>query len=91
MLLLKYGADPNAVAKRTAPLHMAIQQGHTALVQCLFEHGARYSYQFKGKRYTVRQGMAVLENITTLLEELGFDKALIQEPEYLILDQPKGK
>ena len=91
MLLLKCGADPNTVAKRTAPLHMAIQQGHTALVQCLFEHGARSSYQFMGKRYTVRQETAVLENITTLLEELGFDKALIQEPEYLILDEPKGR
>lgn len=91
MLLLIYGADPITVAKRTAPLHMAFQQGHTAFVQCLFEHGARSRYQFKENRYTLRQEMAVLENMTTLLEELGFDKALIQEPKYLILDQPKGR
>ncbi|KAJ5496941.1 hypothetical protein N7463_008928 [Penicillium fimorum] len=85
MLLLKWGADPNTVARRTPPLHMAIQQGHTALVRCLSEHGARSSYRFKGKKYTVRQGTAVLKNIATLLEEIGFDKALIHE-EYLILD-----
>jgi ankyrin repeat protein len=85
MLLLKWGADPNTVARRTPPLHMAVQQGHTALVRCLFEHGAQSSYQFKGKKYTVRQETAMLKNIATLLGEMGLDKALIHEV-YLILD-----
>ncbi|KGO68093.1 hypothetical protein PITC_053510 [Penicillium italicum] len=85
MLLLKWGADPNTVARRTPPLHMAIQRGHIALVRCLFEHGARSRYQFKGKKYTVRQEAAMLKNIATVLEELGFDRPLIHE-EYLILD-----
>ncbi|KAJ6118977.1 hypothetical protein N7471_013597 [Penicillium samsonianum] len=88
MLLLKWGANPNTVAKRIAPLHMAHQRGYVPLVRCLFEHGARHSYQFKGKRYIVRHETIVLENIATLLEELGVDKALIHEQglEYFILD-----
>ncbi|CAG8020014.1 unnamed protein product [Penicillium olsonii] len=82
MLLVEFGANPNMAARRTVPLHMAIQRGHPALVRCMLEHGAKTSYQFKGKRYTVRRS----DNITTLLEDLGFDQ--VTEQEYVILDRP---
>lgn len=89
MLLLKGGADPNAVGRRGPPLHMATQWGHTRLVQCLLEHGARRSYQFKGKKYVVRQDARVLDNIARLLEELGMEKdpAGTHELGYFVLGQ----
>ncbi|CAG7941496.1 unnamed protein product [Penicillium salamii] len=82
MLLVEFGADPNRAARRTVPLHMAVQQGHPALVRCMLEHGAKPRYQSKGKRYTVRRS----ENFTTLLEDLGFDQ--VTEQEYVIMYRP---
>lgn len=55
--------------------------------RCLLEHGAQRSYQFKGKRCIVRRETTMLENIATVLGELGVDKTLIHEQpmEYFIL------
>ncbi|KAJ5198685.1 uncharacterized protein N7498_007802 [Penicillium cinerascens] len=90
MLLLKGGANPNAVGRRGPPLRTATRLGNTRLVKCLLEHGARSSYQFKGMKYVVRQDARVLGNIERLLEELGMteeDPAATQELGYFVLAQ----
>ncbi|KAL5042401.1 hypothetical protein BDW71DRAFT_211245 [Aspergillus fruticulosus] len=86
-LLVRYGADVSVSGCRAfkdgekPPLARAIDDRSTfaSLVGLLLKTGARRSWAWKGKQYTLNTDAKVIGHIEVVLRELGFDEQVVQQ------------